>query len=90
MAITIKEVEELQKQKKILNDSAISISQNASLSKEEKRFKIEEITNQMYDIDQEIIRLKNIPGTIEYKESINPILFVIGAIGIFILIKGKK
>jgi len=90
MAVVIKEVQELEKQKKSLNDLALSISQDISLSKEEKKFKTDEIIDQMYDIDEEIKRLKKQPATIEYKESINPVLLLIGVIGIFIIIKGKR
>jgi hypothetical protein len=46
------------------------------------------------------IKINNVPSNIkaratdistnEYKESINPILILVGAIGIFLLIKGKK
>ena len=90
MAIILKEVQELEKQKKILNDLALSISQDISLSKEEKKFKTDEIIDQMYDIDEEIKRLKKQPATIEYTESINPILLLVGIVGIFIIIKGKK
>lgn len=90
MAVIIKEVQELENQKKTLNDLALSISQDITIPANDKKIKIADITDQMYYIDEEIKRLKNQPATIEYKESINPILLIIGIVGIFIIIKGKK
>jgi len=90
MAVVIKEVLELEKMKNELRQDAFNISANQDYTPQEKQSYIGKITDEIYDIDQEIIRLKKQPATIEYKTTDNSMFFIIIGIGLLIFINRTK
>ena len=90
MAIVLKEVQELERMKDQLRKDAIEISQNPDYTQNEKQSYIGKITDEIYDIDQEIIRLKKQPSTIQVTKTDNSVLFLIIGIGVIFLLNRKK
>jgi hypothetical protein len=93
MAIVLKEVQELEKIKSELEKDALNVSSNPDYTYQEKQQIISKITDQIYDINQEIIRLKKQPVNVEVIESNKSIIFLaVGIVAIFLLTnkKGKK
>jgi len=90
MAIVLKEVQELERMKDQLRKDAIEIFQNPDYTQNEKQSYIGKITDEIYDIDQEIIRLKKQPSTIQVIKTDNSVLFLIIGIGVIFLLNRKK
>lgn len=85
MAIVLKEVQALEKQKEDLRNKGVEILQNEDLTQQQKNNEIGNITDLIFEIDQEIKRLKKIAPT----EAINPMFLIIGLGAILFLIRKK-
>jgi hypothetical protein len=90
MAVVLKEVQELEKLKEDTKNQALIIQNNLEYTQEEKKKAIDVLLDQIYEIDQEIIRLKKINPTIVYQESNNSMIFLAIGIAVVFFIANRK
>lgn len=89
--IVFEEVKKLEKLKEDLRKEGNLVSLDEDLTKEEKASQIGKISDEIFEIDQEIKRLKKLNPTVFVKEeSINPIFVLIGIAGIIFIINKNR
>ena len=89
--IVFEEVKKLEKLKEDLRKEGNLVSLDEDLTKEEKASQIGKISDEIFEIDQEIKRLKKLNPTVFVKEeSINPIFILIGIAGIIFIINKNR
>ena len=89
--IVFEEVKKLEKLKEDLRKEGNLVSLDEDLTKEEKASQIGKISDEIFEIDQEIKRLKKMNPTVFVKEeSINPIFILIGIAGIIFIINKNR
>jgi hypothetical protein len=89
--IVFEEVKKLEKLKEDLRKEGNLVSLDEDLTKEEKASQIGKISDEIFEIDQEIKRLKKMNPTVFIKEeSINPIFILIGIAGIIFIINKNR
>jgi DNA-binding MltR family transcriptional regulator len=88
MALVYKDIQELEELKEKLRNQGKEITEDQYLTKEEKQKAIGAITDHIYDIENEIARLKKIKPTVIQENT--PIIFLsIAILGIFLLTRKK-
>jgi adenylosuccinate synthase len=91
MAIVLQDVLDLEKQRDELRKLAQEINESIDYTPQQKQKKIGEIADDIYNIDQEILRLKKMKPTVIVQES-NKSVFVLaaGIVAIFLIMNRKK
>ena len=91
MAIVLQDVLDLEKQRDELRNLAQEINESIDYTPQQKQKKIGEITDDIYNIDQEILRLKKMKPTVIVQESNKSVFFLAsGIVAIFLLMNRKK
>ena len=91
MAIVLQDILDLEKQRDELRNLAQEINESIDYTPQQKQKKIGEITDDIYNIDQEILRLKKMKPTVIVQESNKSVFFLAaGIVAIFLLMNRKK